>query len=352
MGKPCIGIDIGSSAIKLVQLNVPRRGTPTLQNFGIEPLPPQVVVGGSIMNHGAIVSALKNLVGRIRLRGKDVAIAVGGTGVIMKRLVIPFMEGGALDEQMEWEVQQNIPFARDDVSVDFSVLVPRTPEGQMEVLLAAVRREVVEQYLHVVRDSGLNPVVVDTTALALQNALEASIGFAPGEVVALVNVGASYSTLNVIANGQPMFTRDLPSGGNTFTEAIQQRLAVSNEGAEAYKVGGSQGAGADVVPQEVHRVLAQVSEQFAGELQRSLDFFMTDRGDIRLSRIYLTGGSALVPQLPKAVQDRARVPVHILDPFVRTVVDAKRFDVEYLRATAPMATVAYGLALRQQGDQA
>lgn len=352
MAKQCIGLDIGSSAIKLVQLKVGRRGL-SLVNFGIEPVPPQSIVDGVIINHGAVVDAIRNLTRRIHLSGKGMAIAVSGNAVIIKRLTIPAMEGPALDEQMEWEVRQNIPFSREDVVVDHEVLVQQTLQGQMEVLLVAAKREVVQQYNQAVRDAGFQPLVVDTAAFALQNAVEGGIGYARGEAVAIINVGASYSTLSIVNNGMPSFNRDITAGGNTYTTAIQQRLAVSVDGAEAYKVGGAiaaAGGGADVVPQEVHRILAQVSEQVAEQFQRSLDFYINDAVDTQLTRIYLAGGSSLVPQLPKAIQDRSRIPVEILDPFVRVEVDARRFDVNYLRANAPVAAIAFGLALRRPGD--
>lgn len=354
MAKQCIGIDIGSSAIKLVQLKVGRREL-TLQNFGIEPVPPQAIVDGSIMSHGALVDAIRTLARRIRLKGKPVALAVSGTNVIIKRLTIPFMEGAALDEQMEWEVRQNIPFPRDEVIVDYEVLVPQTPQGQMEVLLVAAKRDIIQQYAQVVRDAGFNPVVVDAAALALQNAVEGGVGNHPGETHAIINVGASFSTLSIVHDGKPSFNRDIGAGGNAYTEAIQRHLAVPIDTAEAYKVGNvisTMGASADVVPQDVHAILAQVSEQVAEEFQRSLDFFLNDAVDARLARIYLAGGSSLVPQLPKAIQVRSRIPVEILDPFSRVLVDSRRFDVDYLRANAPVATVAFGLALRQQGDAA
>jgi len=356
MAKQCIGLDIGSSAIKLVQLKLGRRGI-ALVNFGIEPVPPRSIVDGVVMNHSAVVDAIRNLARRIHLRGKGMALAISGNAVIIKRITIPAMDVSSLQEQMEWEVRQNIPFSREDVVVDHEVLVQQTPQGQMEVLLVAAKRDVVGQYTQVVRDAGLSPLVVDAAAFPLQNAVEGGIGYAPGETVAIINVGASYSTLSIVTNGMPSFNRDIGAGGNTYTQAIQQRLAVSTDGAEAYKVGGAiaaagAGAGADVVPQEVHRILAQVSEQVAETFQRSLDFYMNDAVDTQLSRIYLAGGSALVPQLPKAVQDRSRIPVEILDPFVRVEVDARRFDVDYLRANAPVAAIAFGLALRRPGDSA
>lgn len=349
MAKLCIGVDIGTSAIKLIQLKDTRKGL-VLQNFGIEPLPAGSIVDGAIMNHGAVVDALKTLAQRIHLRGKTVALAVSGNSVIVKRITIPHMEGPALDEQMEWEVQQNIPFSREDVVVDHAILVEQTPQGQMEIALVAAKRDVVGQYMQAARDAGFNPACVDAAAFALQNAVEASVGFAPGETVAIVNSGATNSTISIVTDGMPSFNRDVGSGGNTYTEAIQNRLAVSTDGAEAYKVGGASAQSADVVPQEVHRILAQVSEQVAGEFQRSLDFFVSDQVDAQISRIYLSGGTALVPQLPKAMQDRAHIPVQIVDPFTRVEVDPRRFDVDYLKANAPVAAIAFGLALRRPGD--
>lgn len=349
MARQCIGLDIGSSSVKLVQIKKSRRGT-SLQNFGIEPLPPEAIVEGTIVDQEAVSNAIIGLKKRISLKGKDIAMAVSGNSVIIRRLHIPAMEGAALAEQMEWEVRQNIPFARDEVIVDWEVLVERTPDEQMEVCLVAAKKEIVEQYVSVVSAAGFNPAVVDTDAFAMQNAVETSVGFTPNETVAVINIGSQFSTIAIIHNGNPVFHRNLSAGGNTYTEAIRHRLAVSREGAEAYKVGSGAPGAAEVVPQEVHRVLAQISEQVSAEFQRTIDFFVNDAVDANLTKVYLTGGSALVPQLPRAIQDRSRVPVEILDPFASVTVDARRFDVDYLRANAPVAAVAFGLALRAPGD--
>ena len=350
MAKQCIGLDIGSSSIKLVQVKASRKAY-SLQNFGIEPLPPGAIIDGAIADPNAVAESIRNLVKRIHLRGKDVAVAVSGNSVIIRRLQIPAMEGAALAEQMEWEVKQNVPFSRNEVIVDWEVLVPKTPEGQMEVVLVAAKREIVEQYVEAVKSAGLNPTIVDTDAFAMQNAVEEATGLANDETVAVINVGAHFSTIVIVGNGNPVFHRNLAAGGDTFTEAIRHRLAIGIDGAEAYKVGGGVGGAAEVVPQEVHRVLAQVSEQVSSEFQRTIDFYLGDAVGANLARVYLTGGSALVPQLPKAIQDRARVPVVILDPFAKISVDARRFDVDYLRANAPVATVAFGLSLRRPGDK-
>jgi type IV pilus assembly protein PilM len=351
MARQCIGLDIGSGSIKLVQIKIGRKSK-SLQNFGIEPLPPGAIVDGAIVDPGAVSRAIRNLADRIHLRGKDVAIAASGNAVIIRRLQIPAMEGAGLVDQMEWEVKQNIPFARDEVIVDWEVLIPRTVDGQMEIVLVAAKREIVEQYVEAVKAAKLNPTVVDTDAFAMQNAVAETVGFASDETVAVINVGAHFSTIAIVHAGMPVFHRNLAAGGDTFTDAIRHRLAVGVEGAEAYKVGSVNSAGgAEVVPQEVHRVLAQVSDQVSGEFQRTIDFYMGNASGVSLSRVYLMGGSALVPQLPKAIQDRTRVPVAIFDPFDWIDVDARRFDVDYLRANAPVATVAFGLALRRLGDK-
>ena len=351
MARQCIGLDIGSSSIKLVQIKSSRKSM-SLQNFGIEPLPPGSIVDGAIANPGAVSEAIRNLAKRIHLRGKDIALAASANSVIIRRLQIPAMKGPALAEQMDWEVKQNIPFKRDEVIVDWEVLVESTPDGQMEVVLVAAKREIVEQYVEAVKAAGLNPVIVDTDAFAMQNAVESGLGFGESEIVSVINIGAHFSTIVLVQNGQPVFHRNLATGGDTFTEAIRHRLAVGIDGAEAYKVGGAGGAGAaEVVPQEVHRVLAQISEQVSSEFQRTIDFYLGSAVGASLSRVFVTGGSALVPQLPKAIQDRAGVPVALFDPFTNIVVDAKRFDVDYLRANAPVATVAFGLALRSPGDK-
>ena len=349
MAKQCIGIDIGHHAIKLVQLKISRRGDHSLQNFGIEPLPEGAIVDGTIMDHNAVSHALKELKDRIRLKGTDAALAVSGRGVIIKRLQIPFIEDG-LDEAMDWEVQQNIPFSRDEVLVDHTVLVEQTPDGQMEVLLVAAKRDMVGQYIHVLRDVGFNTAVVEPAAFAIQNAVDQAVGFAPGEVVGLINVGAIHSSISVVVEGAPVFTREVSKGGNTYTNAIMEKLGVSFEAGEAYKVGGSTPGAADVVPHEVPAIISEVSQEIALEFQRSIDFFINESVEGRLSRIFLTGGTSLVSQLAQAVQERARIPVHILDPFERTTVDEKRWDMNYLRENAPVAAAAFGLALRKQGD--
>lgn len=346
MAKNCIGLDIGSSAIKVVQVKQTKRGVQLL-NFGIEPVPPQSIVDGSIMNSGAIADAINSLFQKLRIRQREVGLAISGHSVIIKKITVPVMTEDELEEQIHWEAEHHIPFAKDDVEIDHQILKTESGQNQMEVLLVAAKKEVVTDYTAVAREAHLNPVVVDVAAFTLQNCFELNYG-APTETIALLNVGASTSTINIISGGASTFTRDVTIGGNSFTEEIQKRLNVGYEEAEAYKCGGT--AGDEVVPQEVDEILRQQAEVMAGEFQRSFDFFLATTAEGQIDRVYLSGGSARVPALRKSIETRARIPLEMMDPFRDVTVDEGRFDMDYVQMQAPMAAVAMGLALRAEGD--
>jgi type IV pilus assembly protein PilM len=252
-----------------------------------------------------------------------------------------------LEEQIHWEAEHHIPFAKDDVELDHQILQSHVTGNQMDVLLVAAKKEVVTDYTAAAREAHLNPVVVDVAAFTLQNCFEQNYG-RPHETVALLNVGASISTLNIVSDGASAFTRDVTIGGNAFTEEIQKQLNVGHEEAEAYKCGGT--SGDEVIPREVDEIIEQQSEVMAGEFQRSFDFYLATTADGQIDRIYLCGGSARVPALRRAIEARARIPVEMLDPFRQVSVDEQTFDMSYIQAQAPMAAVAVGLALRHEGD--
>jgi type IV pilus assembly protein PilM len=237
-----------------------------------------------------------------------------------------------------------------DAHIDTQILADEDPSGQMDVLLVAAKKDLINDYTSVCAEAGLAVTVVDVDAFAVQNAFEANYGAPGAETTVLVNVGAAVSNINVLANGQTTFTRDVTMGGNAFTEEIQKQLNVSQEEAEALKIGG-QGEVDAVVPQEVERVIQGVADQMAGEIQRSLDFYAATAADHRVARIYLSGGTARLPALVKAIEQRAGVPVEVLNPFRGIDVDHKRFDPALLANASASAAVAVGLALRRQGDK-
>ncbi len=348
MAKTCIGLDIGSSSIKAVQAKKSKNGL-HLQAFGMEPLMPQTIVDGTIMDQGAVVDGVRALWSRLKLKNKDVAIAIAGHSVIIKKINVPPMNRDELEEQIPYEAEHHIPFAKDDVEIDYQVVTTTNASGQMEVLLVAAKKEVVHDYAQVVRDAGLNPQVVDVAAFCAQNAFEANYSLEPGETAVIINVGAAIANINIVRDTSSLFTRDVTIGGNAFTEEIQKQLSVSQDEAEAYKVGGSYDEHG-VVPQDVERIVEGVAEVMAGEFQRSLDFFLATAADTNVSRICLSGGSAKVAALHRAIERRSRLPVEVLDAWKRVQIDSK-LDSAYLAAHSPEAMVGLGLSLRAPNDK-
>jgi type IV pilus assembly protein PilM len=347
--KLAVGLDIGSASVKLVQLKE-KKGGYQLLAFGAAPLPPEAIVDGALMNSAAIVQAIQEVVAQQKVKAKEVAIGVRGHSVIIKKISMPRMSQEELDDSIQWEAEQYIPFDVKDVNIDTQILTPEgDAAGQMDVLLVAAKKDMINDYTSVCAEAGLTATVVDVDAFAVQNAFEANYDGA-NDTVVIVNVGAAVSNINVISRGVTTFTRDITMGGNAFTEEIQKQLNISYDEAEALKVGG-QGETDAVVPQEVERVIQAVADQMGGEIQRSLDFYASTAADGKITKAYLSGGTARIPALFKVVEARAGVPVEILNPFRNVEVDDKRFDPAAIVAAAPSAAVGVGLALRRAGDK-
>lgn len=355
-GKLALGLDIGSTSVKMILLKEQRkRGQVSyaLQSFGMKPLPPEAIVDGALMNSTAIVQALQELMNELKVKNKEVAIGVSGHSVIIKKIQMPRMSQEELEESIQWEAEQYIPFDVKDVNIDTQILDAggNDATGQMDVLLVAAKKDMINDYTTVVSESGLQPVVVDVDAFAVQNMFASNYDVPDKETVVLINAGASVVNINIISNGITVFTRDVTIGGNQFTEEIQKQLNVSYEEAEALKIGGTRGDSDAVVPQEVERVLLSVAEQVAGEIQRSLDFYAGTAVDANFTKVYLSGGTAKIPALFKTIEARVGVPVEILNPFRKIDVDNRKFDPAFIMEVAPMAAVAVGLALRKPGDK-
>ncbi len=348
MAKQCIGLDIGSSSVKAVQLRKKGSGW-ALQAFGMQPLVPQTIVDGTIMDQTAVADSIRQLWSRLRLKQKDVAIAIAGHSVIIKKIAVPQMTPEALAMNIRAEAEHHIPFGRDDVEIDYHVTNPSTASGQTEMLLVAAKKEVVNDYVQVVRDAGLLPQVVDVAAFASQNGFEVNYPLDPRETVVLINIGAAISNINIVRSGVSLFTRDVTIGGNAYTEEIQKQLGIAADEAEAYKVGGNQ-IEDGVVPQEVIRVMEGVSEVMAGEFQRSLDFFLATTADANVTRIVLAGGSAKIASLHRAIERRSRLPLEVADAWRRVEIDPT-LDRTYLAAHSPEALIGVGLAMRAAGDK-
>jgi type IV pilus assembly protein PilM len=349
-GKLAVGLDIGSSSVKICWLKQQKKSY-ALQAFGMVQLPPEAIVDGALMNSAAVVDAIQELVQAHKVKHKEVSTSVSGHSVIIKKINLPQMSQEELEDSIQWEAEQYIPFDINDVNIDTQILNSEsTQAGQMDVLLVAAKKDMVNDYTSVIVEAGLQPVVVDVDAFAVQNMFEANYEVPRSETVVLINVGSSVTNINVIANGISTFTRDISIGGGQFTDAIQKALNVSYDEAEALKLGGNQDTDA-VVPQEVERVLQAESEAIANEIQRSLDFYAATSADAHITRIFMSGGSAKIPALIKTIERRTSVPVELVNPFRNIDISGKGLDAEYLKNIAPMAAVVVGLALRAPADK-
>jgi type IV pilus assembly protein PilM len=352
-GKNLVGVDIGTTSIKVCQLKETRRGL-NLVRFGYSPLTPQVVVDGQVMDAGIVVETLQRTFQDARIRQKECALSVSGQSVIHRKITVPMMTEAELQEQIQWEAEQHIPFDIKDVQVDYQVLRRRPDASQMDLLLVAAKRDQINDYAQLARSAKLKPIVCDIDSFTVQNLFEYSRGLPQDQTTALLNVGASLSSLNIVSNGVSQFTREIANGGNVITEEIQKALNVPFEQAEVYKCGGTQGPGGQyqqgVVPQQVVEVIEAVCDSIAAEIQRSLDFFMATSGENEIARIFVTGGTASLAALGQSIEKRARVPVEVWPPTEKINFEAKDVDAALLQSRAAQLSVALGLALRKERE--
>lgn len=345
-GKNLVGVDIGTTSIKVCQLKQTRKGV-EMAAFGYAPLAPQVIVDGQVMDAGAVVETVQRIFKESKISQREVAISVSGQSAIIRKISVPLMTDAELSEQIQWEAEQHIPFDIKDVQVDYQVLRRNSEDGQMEVLLVAAKREQIEDYARLARDAKLKPVVCDIDAFSIQNLFEVSRGLDPSATLALVNVGASLSSLNVISGGVSAFSREIANGGHGVTEEIQRTLNVPFEQAEAYKCGEDRDG---IVPAQVLEIVEGACDSIAAEIQRSLDFFMATSGDAEIARLYLTGGSAALGPLAQAIENRCRMPVETWSPTEFLTLYGKGVDQEKLARHSLQMSVALGLSLRKDRE--
>lgn len=344
--KGLVGLDIGSSALKLVELQE-KKGEFWLQRLGVEPLSPEAIVDGSIMDSALVVDALNRLVAATGVKTPNFATSLSGHSVIIKKIQVPAMAAEDLSEQIRWEAEQYIPFDISDVRLDYIVLSEGEPgRDNMDVLLVAVKRDKVNDYVSVIGQAGKVASLVDVDAFAIQNAYEVNYDLDHSKVVALVNMGASVTNINILVRGQTAFWRDISSAGNGFTEALQREFNLSFDQAERLK----RGQPVDrYQPADARAVLDSVSGELATEIQKTFDFFAATSSEGPVDEIVLSGGCALTPNLQQVLRERFGVPIEVLDPLRRIHYRDGDFDRDWLRSISPMLAVAVGLAVRKAG---
>jgi type IV pilus assembly protein PilM len=348
-GKPSlIGLDIGSSTVKAVELNLKGKEKGfELKGLGIASLPPEAIVQGAFLNSGSIVDTIREAMDSGGFKTKDVAVAVSGHSVIVKKVSLPAMNREELEDQIQWEAEQYIPFDVNEVHLDFQILDTSEGEGQMDVLLVAAKKDLVDDYYQVISEAGCNPVAIDVAAFAVENAFEYNYEEPGDDIIALVNIGAQVVNINVVENGVPAFTRDITTGGNQYTEEIQKALSISFDEAERLKLGGT-GPDQDqeVLPQEVEHAVRSVTDIVIGEIARSLDFYTATAADSRIAKVLMSGGGSKIVGLGAAFAERTGLNVEALDPLSR-MLPSSGFEPETLADIAPSLGVGIGLATRR-----
>jgi type IV pilus assembly protein PilM len=341
-GKSTIGLDIGSGYLKIVQLKDTKGGY-ELELFDMQPLPPELIVDGSIIDSLRVVDSLKELARKAKIKSKDVVISMAGhSSVIIKRVALPDMSEEELYESIKFEAEQYIPFDIEDVNLDFQILGPKEEPGQMDVILVAVKRDIINEYLSVVKEAGFNCQIVDVNSFALENIYEVNYEIESGKNIALVNIGASTINMNILKGGMSVFTRDSAVGSNLHTEVLQREFNLTYDVAERLKRGETV---ENISPQDAFSVMELASEEIIGEVNRSLEYFHEE-----INEVVLSGGCALVKDFQKLLAEKIGVETKILQPF-KNIKIPKKFDMTYIEEVAPMLSVAAGLALRRPADR-
>jgi type IV pilus assembly protein PilM len=311
------------------------------------PLPPEVIVEGAVMDAGRVVEAIKELLSSQKIKTKEVVISVSGSSVIIKRVSVADMTDEELAESIKWEAEQYIPFSIDDVNVDFQKLGAGAAAGQADVLLVAVKKDKINDYVNLVKEAGLEPVVMDVDAFALANMYELNYTFEEG-TTALLNIGASVMNINILKDGVSIFTRDITVGGNRYTEALQRDFGLTYEDAEKVKRGEEFDA-AD--KEQIAGVMSSVTDDIVAETQRSFEFFRSTTGSEKVSRVLVSGGCARIGNFTTILSERLEIQVEVVDPFKKIKIDPKRFESAVIAESSPLCAVAVGLAIRRPGDR-
>ena len=343
-----MAVDISSAAIKLVELGKARGGY-QLKSMAMSPLPRDVIVENEIIDSMTVVETLKEVVETASPDTGNVALAISGNALIIKTVMMPLMSELELETQIAFEADQHIPYDIEEVYLDFQILGASEDGSEMEVVLVACKRDVVEAYQQVVQEAGLTAKCVDCSVFALENAAELladeihgaddeDAGQEGARVHALVNIGANFTNINILHDNQMAFVRDQFFGGNQLTQEIQEAHGISFQAAEQMKMENF----AAVDETAVENYFSALTD----ELVRTLDFYAVRHAEFPVQRIFISGGGALVPGTAEQIESRINMPTRMLSPFSAIKVDEKKFDAEYLRRIGPMMMVPVGLALR------
>ncbi|MDB4947586.1 MAG: type pilus assembly protein PilM [Gemmatimonadetes bacterium] len=338
--KSTIGLDIGSGYIKIAVIEH-TGAEPELVHVSYTPLIADAIVEGEVMDPQLVVETVKSLLGSANLKPRNVVTSVGGRDVMVKKIQMDRMKESDAREVIRWEAEQYVPFDMENVQLDFQILDPLDDGLQMNVLLVAAKRELVDQKVSLLRDAGIAPAVVDVDSFALHNAFEYNYPDAMKGIVALVNVGHEISTVNVLQEGTLILTRDVPFGSRRLREDLRRLHGLSTDDAETVLQGRSDRLA------EYQQLISEGCEELAIGVERAVAFLsMSDAGGAGLGRVYLCGGGARIPGLQDVVAGRLRTRTELASPLQRLKVRADVTTLFPVDELAPMLMLSIGLALR------
>jgi len=339
--KPLVGLDIGSSAVKAVELTKSKKGY-QITHLAFETLAPDVVVDGSIIDSPSVASVIKRTLTSTKFKPKSVAAGVSGHSVIVKRVVLPATTAEEVAASVEFDAEQYIPFEVSEVNLDYQVVgPPATDDPGTEVLLVVAKKDKILNHTNVISLAGRETQVVDIDAFALQNTFEANYHVDPNATVALLNIGASLMNINITKGGMPLFVRDVSVGGNQYTDILQKELQLSFHEAEDLKLGRTHGAD----PQMVQPLLESITDMLVLEAQKTFDFFRETYPTEVITKVMISGGTARMPGLAEKIEEAFGYPTEILNPF-RSIELGPEVDSTKAASLGPSLAVAVGLALR------
>jgi len=333
-----IGLDIGSGFVKVVEVD--HSGSqPEVSRVAMRPLLPDAIVEGEIMDYGLVSDTVRGLFQELGIKGAEVVTAIGGHDVIIKKIQMDRMKESDAREVIRWEAEQHVPFDIKSVELDFQILNPHDEGMQMEVLLVAAKRELVDNKVGLLQDAGINPVIIDVDAFALHNAFEHNYPESREGIIALVNVGHETTNVNILENGIPILTRDIPFGSRRIREDLQRERGLTAEQAE------------DVVQaretvDDLERFVDVSADEIAVGIERASAFLMTREDGETLGRIFLSGGGARVPGMVESLGRRMNVETRLVNPFERVPVRPDAAGEVSIEEAAPMLLLPLGLALR------
>jgi len=336
--KSSVGLDIGSGFVKLVEVSH-AGDRPEVVRVVVRPLLPDAIVEGEIMDPGVVSDTVRDVVEEAGLKKTDVVTAVGGHDVIIKKIGMDRMKSADAREVIRWEAEQHVPFDINSVELDFEILDPEGDSAQMEVLLVAAKRELVENRISLLNESGLHPSIIDVDAFALHNAFERNHPEAMEGIVALVNVGHEMTNVNILEDGTPILTRDIPFGTRRIREDLQRQRGLTAEQADELMR-------RRPAPDDVSAFIQGSADEVAVGVERAAAFLMTRESGAGLGRVYVSGGGACIPGVTEALGGRLAVETLVVNPFERVSVHPEAPVNMVLDESGPMLLLPLGLALR------